>query len=156
VGLLVIGLAMPVVAGDSNEKLLKEVEAIGDSLAEAMLSDDIEFMLGMYAEGAISLPNYSPRMEGKEAFRKSQAESAAAGMKVIAFESHPTNAWECGDLVIEVGVFDITLHPPGMPGPVNDKGKYMTVYERQADGSLKIKVETWNSDMNPMEMMAGG
>jgi ketosteroid isomerase-like protein len=156
VGVLVIGLATLAAAGDSNEALLKEVEAIGDSLAEAMLSDDVDFMLGMYAEGAISLPNYGPRMEGKEAFKKAHAESAAAGMKIMSFESHPTDAWECGDQVIEIGVFEITLQPPGMPGPVTDKGKYMTVYERQANGSLKIKVETWNSDLDPMTMMAGG
>jgi hypothetical protein len=32
----------------------------------------------------------------------------------------------------------------------------MTICVRQADRSLKIKAETWNTDMNPMEMEAPG
>jgi hypothetical protein len=43
----------------------------------------------------------------------------------------------------------------GMPGEIEDAGKYLTIYERDADGALKIKVETWNTDVNPM-MMGGG
>ena len=45
---------------------------------------------------------------------------------------------------------------PGMTETIRDTGKYMTVYVRDADGALKIKVETWNTDMNPMEMGAQG
>ena len=60
-----------------------------------------------------------------------------------------------GEHVIEIGTFEISLQMPGMPGPIDDKGKYMTVYIRDADGALKIKAETWNTDINPM-MMTGG
>jgi hypothetical protein len=42
---------------------------------------------------------------------------------------------------------------PMMPEPFNDVGKYMTVYEIQEDGSLKIKAETWNTDLNPWAAM---
>jgi hypothetical protein len=38
---------------------------------------------------------------------------------------------------------------------ISDKGKYLTIYERDANGSLKIKVETWNTDLNPMQMGGG-
>ena len=39
---------------------------------------------------------------------------------------------------------------PGVPNDVVEEGKYLTVWEKQADGSLKVKLETWNSDTNPM------
>ena len=57
-GLLFFGLASFAMAG--NEKLIKEVEAIGDALAEAMLAGDVETMLDMYMDDAISLPNFAP------------------------------------------------------------------------------------------------
>jgi ketosteroid isomerase-like protein len=155
VGCLVIGLATVAYGGELNAKLMDEVAAIGDALAKAMVKDDYEFMLGMYAEDAISLPNYGPRMEGIEAFKKHHAEMTAAGMKILAFDSEPTEAWGCGDQVIEIGWFEIALEMPGMPDSIKDKGKYMTVYSRDADGMLKIKAETWNTDLNPMEMAAG-
>jgi hypothetical protein len=55
--------------------------------------------------------------------------------------------------VIEIGNFKIELDMPGMPG-IKDQGKYMTVYVREG-GSLKIKAETWNTDMNAMQMAGG-
>jgi len=42
---------------------------------------------------------------------------------------------------------------PNMDKPMDDYGKYLTVWEKQKDGSLKIKIETWNSDVDPMSMM---
>ena len=129
-------------AGDSKKKLMNEVTALGDTPTKAMLSDDMETMLGMYAEDAISLPNYSPRMEGKEAFRKSHDEMAASRMKITSFTNDPINVWECGDQVTEIGVFAIELEIPGMPHAITDEGKYLTIYDRDAEGNLKVKVET--------------
>jgi ketosteroid isomerase-like protein len=146
-------LAAGASAGGHNEALMKEVEAFGDALAKAMVANDVEFLLGLYAEGAISLPNYGPRMEGMDAFKKSHEEMAAVGMKVTSFESQPTEVWECGDQVIEIGKFAIDLEMAGMD--ISDKGKYLTIYERDANGSLKIKVETWNTDLNPMQVGGG-
>lgn len=42
---------------------------------------------------------------------------------------------------------------PNMDKPMEDHGKYLTIWEKQKDGSLKMKVETWNSDVDPMSMM---
>jgi len=42
---------------------------------------------------------------------------------------------------------------PGMDKPMDDQGKYLTIWEKQKDGSMKVKVETWNSDADPMTMM---
>ena len=152
---LVIGLSTVVAAGGHDDALMKEAEAIGDALAKALLDDDVEMMLTMYVDDAISLPNYGPRVDGVDAFRKQHEEMAAAGMKILSFDSHPTDVWECGNQVIEIGTFTIALEAPPMPGTITDKGKYMTVYVRDADGALKIKAETWNTDTNPMEMGAG-
>ena len=158
--LLVLGLAAAASAGhhEKTAALMEEVTEFGDDLAKAMLENDVERMLSMYAPGAISLPNYGPRMEGLDAFRESHAQMEAAGMKVLSFESDPTDVWQAGDQVIEIGKFQITLEMPFMPDKVEDHGKYVTIYERDESGALKIKVETWNTDMNPMQMagMPGG
>jgi uncharacterized protein (TIGR02246 family) len=159
-GVRVIGTAVLILGVSAagfaahHEDLLAEVTAIGDALAAAMLANDAETMLAMYAEDAISLPNYGPRMQGSEAFRRHHEEMSAAGMKILSFSSDPTEAWAAGDHVIEIGTFEITLEMPGMPNTIEDRGKYMTVYVRNDEGALKIKAETWNTDVNPM-MMAG-
>jgi len=150
--LLVLGLVSAVSAAHHEKDLKKEVAAIGDTISKAMVANDTDTMLALYADDAISLPNYGPRMDGKDAFRKHHEQMSASGMKVRSFESEPTDVWKAGDQVIEIGVYKIALEMPGMPGPIEDKGKYMTVYVRDAKGSLKIKAETWNTDENPMAM----
>jgi len=155
--LLVLGVAVGASAGhhEKNQALMEEVTKIGDDLAVAMVGKQVDYLLSMYAEGAISLPNYGPRMEGIEAFRQSHEMMNAVGMNVLSFESEPTNVWQAGDEVIEIGKFEITIEMPGMPDKIEDRGKYLTIYERNAEGALKIKVETWNTDLNPMQMMGG-
>jgi uncharacterized protein (TIGR02246 family) len=149
--LLILGQVTALSAGE-KDSLMQEVAALGDALAQAMLEDDIDTMLGMYTDDAISLPNFGPRMEGKDAFRKHHDEMAAAGMKIKSFSSDPTNVWAVANQVVEIGVYKIAIDMPGAPETIEDVGKYMTVYVREPDGSLKIKAETWNTDMNPMEM----
>ena len=155
--LLVVGLAAAASA-EHHEKaaaLKDEVTRLGDDLTAAMLANDFDKMMSMYAADAISLPNYGPRMQGEEEFRRHHEMMQASGMKVLAFDSAPSEVWQAGDQVIEIGNYKIDLEMPGM-GEIEDVGKYVTVYERDADGQLKIKVETWNTDMNPMAMMGGG
>jgi len=153
-GLLFMGLVSVVTAGHHENDLKKEVAAIGDTISKAMVASDFETTLGLYADDAISLPNYGPRMQGKDAFKKHHEQMSASGMKVNSFESEPTDVWAAGDQVIEIGVYKISMDMPGMPG-IEDKGKYMTVYVRDKKGNLKIKAETWNTDMNPMAGMGG-
>jgi len=31
--------------------------------------------------------------------------------------------------------------------PINDRGKYLEVWEKQADGNWKCAADTWNSDL---------
>ena len=154
--LVVFGLAAAVSA-EHHEKataLKDEVTRIGDDLAAAMLANDFDKMMSMYAADAISLPNYGPRMQGEAEFRQHHEMMQASGMKVLAFDSAPSEVWQAGNQVIEIGKYKIDIDMPGM-GEIEDFGKYLTIYERNADGQLKIKVETWNTDMNPMAMMGG-
>lgn len=148
---LVLGLAaVPMAAQDD---LMQEVEALSDKVEKALVENDTEFLFGLYAEDAISLPNFEARVDGIEALKQHHEEMTAAGVEILAFESEPTDVWAAGDQVIEIGTFEIELKVPEMAEPVEDRGNYLTVYERDGEGKLKIKAEIWNTSVNPMEMM---
>ena len=149
--LLLALLIIPVLNAhsQSEEKLKAKIEKINAKLAEGMLSGDHTKGLIFYLDDAISLPSYQPMLNGIEEITKSATSANNSGMEVLSFELQTKKVEVCGDLVIEIGTYKISMTWEGMPEPVNDEGKYVTVWEKQADGSLKIKIDTWNSDINP-------
>jgi ketosteroid isomerase-like protein len=51
-----------------------------------------------------------------------------------------------GDVAYTYGTYDLSVTGPDGK-PMTDKGKYVTVYKKQADGSWKAALDTFNSDM---------
>ena len=50
------------------------------------------------------------------------------------------------DLAYDRGTYSMTVTPPGA-APIEDRGKYLTIYRKQADGSWKIARVMFNSDL---------
>jgi ketosteroid isomerase-like protein len=148
-------LAMPLlnVQSQSNEELKAKIEKLNSQMCKAMLAGDHEKNLSLYTNDAISLPSYSPMLTGIAEIKKSNEEMAKSGAKILSFEITTKNITPAGNLIIEIGLYKMSMKMEGMEELINDNGKYITVWEKQADGSLKIKIETWNTDVNPMANM---
>jgi len=54
-----------------------------------------------------------------------------------------------GDMVYSQGTYTMNLTDPKTKKLMTDKGKYLTVFTKQADGSWKAVADTFNSD-SPM------
>lgn len=135
----------------SNEKYKAQIEKINKEMVSAMLSGNAEKSMSFYADDAISLPNYDKMLVGKDALQKSNEAMTKSGWKVTSFEPVTLKVMSCEKMITEIGTFKISFSMEGMPAPIQDIGKYITIWEKQDDGSLKIKIETWNSDTNPMD-----
>lgn len=133
----------------SLKKVQSEIEEMNSKMMDAMMKGDYNATLGMYTEDAYSLPSYEPMMKGIQAIEEAGKEMANSPMKIKSFDIRIKEIIEGGDLYIEIGEYEMSMGMEGMPEPFKDHGKYVTIWERQKDGSLKIKLETWNSDMNP-------
>ena len=139
----------------AGDDLMQEVTAIGDAMEKAIVAGDLDTIMAYYLEDAISLPEYAPMIEGREAIQQHQQDMAMSGIEISAFESTPLKVWQAGDLVVEVGTYRLSAAMPGAPMPIEDQGKYVTVYQRQQDGALKVKLEAWNTDLNPLVLASG-
>jgi len=41
----------------------------------------------------------------------------------------------------------VTLTPPGAAEPVGDRGKFVEIWKKQRDGSWRVVLEIFNSDL---------
>jgi ketosteroid isomerase-like protein len=130
-----------------------KIESINKEMAKNMLEGNTEKLLSLYTDDAISMPSYQPMRDGIAAIRKASADEAKTGVKYNSFAPTTLKVTANGNLITEIGAYKISFSMPNMDKPMEDQGKYLTVWEKQKDGSLKVKIEIWNSDADPMSMM---
>ncbi|QQS36110.1 MAG: DUF4440 domain-containing protein [Ignavibacteriales bacterium] len=141
-----------VLFAQSESEIRAKVDAMNKEFVKAMLADDMTTMLTFYTDDIISLPSYQGSVRGIEAVKKMGEEQQKMGWKTKSFNLNTTDIIIQGNLAIEIGNYDMDMSGPGVDS-WPDNGKYITVWEIQSDGSLKIKVEMWNTDNNPWAQM---
>lgn len=141
-------------AQNDMSDLKKKIQDLDDKQSAAILKGDVSTFADFYTEDAISLPNYEPIMNGKDEILSRNQNDLDSGIKYKSFENKITNVFGNGDLLYEIGTYEIAFTMPDMPGEIRDYGKYIAIWQKQPDGSLKIKTDTWNSDVNPLSMQA--
>lgn len=129
-----------------------KIEAMNKDMVKYMLSGTAQDHMEIYTADAISMPSNEPMHDGLPAIKKASEDMAKSGVKFTSFEPTIVKVLVNGDMITEIGTYKITMTMPGMDKPMDDHGKYLTVWQKQKDGSLKVKIETWNSDVSPMDM----
>ena len=150
--LFVIVFSASVVFSQTPAEYKAKIEMLNKEMVKNMLEGNSEKSLSLYTNDAISLPSYEPIRDGIAAIRKATDEMVKTGWKCNSFETNTLKVMVNGNMITEIGLYKINMSMPGMDKPMDDHGKYLTIWEKQKDGSLKIKIETWNSDVNPMSM----
>jgi len=134
------------------DKVKAKIEEMNKVYTKAMIDNDVEKMLSMYTEDIISMPSYQPTIKGIAKVKELSEMQAKSGWKTTEFILFITDIIVQGNLAIEIGNYNMKMSGPDVPEWA-DYGKYITIWEEQKDGSMKIKVETWNTDTNPWAQM---
>lgn len=138
------------VGAQTNEDLKAKIEKINKDMQQAMLAGNTSAVLAHYSEDAISMPNYGKMAKGIEAIKASNDQMMSSGMKITGFETHVDMLTTCENNIAEIGTYTMRFTIEGMGGEMSDTGKYLTIWNQEADGSLKIALEMWNTDNYPM------
>jgi uncharacterized protein (TIGR02246 family) len=103
---------------------------------------DAATIAGMYMDDATLMPPGSPAIQGRaniQTFWKSFFDAGAsdAKLRVVKIES-------TGDMAYEIGAYEANLPGPG--GIARGVGKYIVIWKRQADGSIRMAADIFNAD----------
>jgi uncharacterized protein (TIGR02246 family) len=121
------------------------IETTNARFADAAKRGDTAVVGAIYAEDVVVMMPNEPAHRGRDAALKSFA-SAFTRAQVKEFNIKTDDVQVGGDLAVETGNYEMTLQPAG-GAEIKDKGKYITVWKRQADGSWRILRDIVNSDL---------
>ncbi|HUU12910.1 MAG TPA: SgcJ/EcaC family oxidoreductase [Terriglobia bacterium] len=107
---------------------------------------DVEGFVGFYTDDAMLFPPNASMVTGKEAIRKWATEMMANPGFAMGWQVTKAEAARSSDLGYTIGTYELTLHDP-KGKPVSDRGKYLTVWKKQADGTWKVAADISNSDL---------
>lgn len=127
----------------ADETALKKLD---DEWSKAAGSRDVEKTISYYSDDAVLMPPNIPTLTGKEPIRtlwKSMLESPAfsGGWKATKVE-----VARSGDLAYVSGNYEFNEKDESGK-PITDKGKYLEVWRKQADGSWKCVADMFSSDL---------
>ncbi|MDR3609370.1 MAG: SgcJ/EcaC family oxidoreductase, partial [Ignavibacteriaceae bacterium] len=129
---------------------------MNDKFSKAMVSGDYNTIASMYTDDAVSLQSYEPMWVGKDAITQgNKKDLTESGMKWSNLTGKTMQIFGTGDTKIEIGTFEATFTMPNSTTAMTDHGKYINVWQKQNDGTWKLRADTWNSDMNPYTSQAG-
>jgi uncharacterized protein (TIGR02246 family) len=107
---------------------------------------DLEKTVAFYSEDAMVLPPNASAATSKEAIRRVWQDLLASPGLVISWKTTKVEVAKSGDLACLSGTYDLTMNDASGK-PINDHGKYVEVWEKQADGKWKCGTDIWNSDL---------
>jgi uncharacterized protein (TIGR02246 family) len=125
------------------EQALRDLDAQWSAAAGAK---DLEKTISFYSPDALVLPTNAPAAATKDAIRNTWKELLASPGFAISWKTTKIEVAKSGDIAYATGTYELTMNDAGGT-PINDHGKYVEVWKKQADGKWKVAVDIWNSDL---------
>jgi uncharacterized protein (TIGR02246 family) len=128
----------------ADVQAVKNLEAAW--LNDAALKDPARFA-SYYAEDALVLPPNAPAIAGKNRIQAGLTTLMADPNFALTFHSTRVEASKGGDMVYTIGAYSRTVTDMKSKKPVTDKGNYLTVWKKEADGNWKVVTDMDNSEL---------
>jgi len=123
----------------ADEKAIRDQET---AAAQAWSAKDVDKILALYADDAtLMLPN-APAMSGKAAMTPALKGAVADPNFALTIQNTSVEASKGGDLGFVRGSYVVQASDPKTKKATTEKGNYVIVYKKQADGSWKIAADT--------------
>jgi ketosteroid isomerase-like protein len=145
----VLGLVVLAAACASSANVEQEKAALmaADKAALGDIADVDRFLTHWTDDARFAMANM-PAVSGKADIRKTMSSMMSAPGFRVTWTPTRAEVSSAGDLGYTVGNYDLTMNNAA-GNPASEKGKYLTVWKKQADGSWKIFDDSGSSDTPP-------
>jgi len=129
-------------AAGTDAKAVRDADAAWSKAAGAK---DLDKTVSFYADDAVVMPPNVERATTKEAIRKIWKDLLTDAK--VSWKATKVEVAKSGDIGFISGTYEVTMNDVVTGKPVSDHGKYLEVWEKQADGNWKCGADIWNSDI---------
>jgi len=125
------------------DQFLRDLDA---KWAKAAATKDVEQTIAYYSDDAIVLPPNGTSAVTKEAIRNVWKDMFASPGLVITWQPTRVQVGKSGEMAWVRGTYELTMNDTSGKS-IDDRGKYLEVWEKQSDGNWKCAADMWNSDL---------
>ncbi len=104
-----------------------------------------DFLSYVADDGIVGASN-APMAKGKGEIQKLMGGFFAIPGFTVKWQANKIEVAGSGDIGYSTGTYQLSLDGP-QGKPINDNGKYLTVWKKQTDGSWKVSADLFNSDI---------
>jgi len=128
-------------AGAADTKIEQALRDLDAQWSAAAAAKDVDKTVSYYSDDAIVLPPNAAIATTKEAIRNIWKDLIANATS-SSWKATKVEVAKSGDMAYVSGTYEVT-----MKDGTKEQGKYLEVWEKQADGKWKCGADTWNSDL---------
>ncbi len=143
---LMLGVAAAAVclaADTQTEQALRDLDARWSAAAGVK---DVDKTVSYYAESAVVMPPNASAATTNESIRSAWKEMLTTPGAAISWKATKVEVAKSGDLACVSGTYEEAM-TDASGKPVQDHGKYVEIFKKQADGTWKVVADIWNSDL---------
>ena len=115
---------------------------------KAWAAKDVDLVLSCYSDDASVLPSNAPIATGKEAIRALWSQVFETPGFAVSWDISKLEVSRAGDLAYGHGTYEAMVNDAA-GNPVTERGKWVGVWKKQADGQWKLVADIGNSDGPP-------
>ena len=122
----------------------EQVQAFFDEYSNLWMAGDLEGWLGLWTDDGVQMPFHEPRVVGMDQLRTRNSAAMASADFDVSIQNLDVRS--TGDLAFASGVYTMDIRPKNGAEPWTLDAKYLSVFERQTDGSWKLIRDAFNSN----------
>jgi uncharacterized protein (TIGR02246 family) len=136
------GTSAPKDTRAADESAIRDLDA---QWAKAASAKDVDAAVEYYSDDASLLAPNEPIASDKQSIRAVWSSMLGSDTS-LNWQASKVEVARSGDLAYLMGVYQLTTTDP-QAKPVADRGKFVEVWKKQADGNWKAVADIFNSDL---------
>jgi uncharacterized protein (TIGR02246 family) len=130
-----------------TEADLEAIDRVRDAHVAALNAGDAGAWAAQFTDDGVQMPPYAPANVGRAAI--ASWSKGVIDLFRLEFALTVDEVRVLGQWAFETGTYTISLNPKAESSPMQDMGKYITLYQRKPGDTWRMARDIWNSSNPP-------